>query len=42
MHGVVDRLEQLQHGVQSLLQLAAELLLHTVLQELLSKARHAG
>lgn len=40
MHGVVDRLEQLQHGVQSLLQLTAVLLLHAVLQELLSRDRH--
>ena len=37
MHGVVDRLEQLQHGVQSLLEFTAVLLLRTVLQQLLHR-----
>lgn len=32
MHGVVDRLEQLQHGVQGLLQFTAVSLLRAVFQ----------
>lgn len=42
MHGVVDRLQQLQHGVQSLLEFTAVSLLRTVFQQLLSRARDTG
>lgn len=42
MHGVVDRLEQLQHGVQGVLELTAVSLLRTVLQQLLNQNRDTG
>ena len=40
MHGVVDRLEQLQHGVHSLLEFTAVPLLHAVFQQLLDQNTH--
>lgn len=39
VHGIIDRLEQLQHGAQSLLQLTAVLLHCGLLQKLLRKRR---
>lgn len=42
MHGVVDRLEQLQHGVQGVLELTAVSLLRAVLQQLLDQSRDTG
>lgn len=42
MHGVVDRLQQLEHGVQGLLQFTAVSLLRTVLQQLLTQDRDTG
>lgn len=40
MHGVVDRLQQLQHGVQSLPQFTAVSLLRAVFQQLLNTHTH--
>ena len=40
MHGVVDRLEQLQHGVHSLLEFTAVPLLRAVFQQLLDQNTH--